>query len=38
VIAGDGAFIETVRNLDDADAFARAIQRKLMRELLAAVR
>jgi hypothetical protein len=38
VIAGDGAFIETVRNPDDADAFARAIQRKLMRELLAAVR
>lgn len=37
VIAGEGAFIETVANPDDTPAFARAIKKKLLRELLASL-
>lgn len=38
VIVGDGAFIESVKDPDDTDAFARAIRKKLLRELLASTR
>ncbi len=33
VIGGNGSFVETVTNPDDHHAFARAIQRKLLREI-----